>query len=103
VRTEECFHPNQCAPAEVLLLLMPILIAEPGVFSDAEVVGAPVSYQRCDALEELAEASDPQKEELNMVDVPKQDEDEGDTYTWCACFHLFSEATAPKTNRYFLY
>jgi len=78
----------------VLLLLMPNLIAEPGVFSHAETVGAPVSYQRRDALEELEEASDPRKEELNEVDAPKQDQDEGETCTWCACFHLFSEAAA---------
>ena len=75
-------------------LLMPNLIAEPGVFSHAETVGAPVSYQRRDALEELEEASDPHKEELNEVDAPKQDQDEGETCTWCACFHLFSEAAA---------
>ncbi|XP_066399089.1 uncharacterized protein [Miscanthus floridulus] len=47
-----------------------------GVFSHAETVGAPVSYQRRDALEELEEASDPHKEELNEVDAPKQDQDE---------------------------
>jgi hypothetical protein len=44
---------------------MPNLIAKPGVFSHAETLGAPVSYQRHDALEELEEASDPYKEELN--------------------------------------
>jgi hypothetical protein len=55
------------------------LIAEPGVFCVAEAVGAPVSYQRCDALEEFGEASDLQKEELNEVDTPKQDEDQGET------------------------
>ncbi|XP_066399293.1 uncharacterized protein [Miscanthus floridulus] len=47
-----------------------------GVFSHAETVGALVSYQRRDALEELEEASDPHKEELNAVDAPKQDQDE---------------------------
>lgn len=76
----------------MLLLLMPSLIAEPGIFYDAEAVGAPISYQGCDALEELEEASDPQKEELN------EDEAEGETCTWCVCFHLFSEAAEPRAN-----
>lgn len=41
-----------------------------------EAVGAPVSHQRCDALEEMKEAFVPQKEEINELDAPKQDEDE---------------------------
>ncbi|KAL5650371.1 hypothetical protein ACJX0J_041180, partial [Zea mays] len=41
-----------------------------------EAVGAPVSHQRCDALEETKEAFVPQKEEINELDAPKQDEDE---------------------------
>lgn len=60
---------------------MLILITEPGVFSYAEAVGATVSYQRHDDLEQVVEVSDPQKEELNEVDEPKQDEDQCETYT----------------------
>jgi hypothetical protein len=75
-----------------MLHLLPNLIAEPGVFSDAEAVGAPVSYQRCDAQQEFEDVSYPQKQELS------KDEDEGETCTLCACFHLFSEAAEPRAN-----
>ena len=49
-------------------------------------MGAPVSYQRCDALKKLAKESDPREEELDEVDAPKQDEDLGETYTWVCVF-----------------
>lgn len=77
---------------------MRILIAEPGVLSDAEAVGAPVSHQRCDALEEMKEAFVPQKEEINELDAPKQDEDEGEKWTWCTCFRLCTQAVAARAN-----
>lgn len=58
-----------------------------------------VSYQKCDALEELEEACDPQKEELHKVDRPKQDEDQGKNTLVCLFpFTVFSEASVPRAS-----
>jgi hypothetical protein len=74
-----------------------VIIEDEKLMQETPAEEPSVTDQECtDNLEMQEQQVDDEKCHAPLA--TQEDEDQGETCTWCACFHLFSEAAAPKAN-----